>query len=155
MSSQFPNPKIVKATATQLQNQLQSGLLTSVQIIESYLVHIDNHNQNGMKVNALIAVMPREIALAKARELDEERKHGKVRGPFHGIPIIVKDVIMTEPSLGMDTTCGALCFKGAKPKRNAVVIDQLIESGIIILGKATLTVHILGPESCILNADLV
>lgn len=133
--------KIIEATASELQQHLQCGDLSSVQIVETYLEHIKMHNHSGMKVNALISTMPKDVALLKAQELDEERKNGKVRGPLHGIPIIVKDVFMTEPSLGMDTTCGAVCFRGAKPKMNAVVINQLIESGMIVLGKATLTVN--------------
>lgn len=133
---------IIGATATELQKHLESGNLTSVDIIETYLKHIEFHNHAGMKVNAIISTMPRDIALFKAQELDDERKNGKVRGPFHGIPLIVKDAFITDPSLGMNTTCGAVCFRGAKPKRNALVIDQLIDSGMIILGKATLTVNL-------------
>lgn len=139
-----PDHNILKATATQLQEQLSSGNLTSAQLTETYLTQIEQQNHQGMKVNALISTSPRDIALARAHQLDEERKNGKIRGPLHGIPIIMKDVFMTEEALGMDTTCGAVCFKGAKPKRNAVVVDQLIESGMIILGKATLTVSLQG-----------
>lgn len=137
-----PHVQIIGATATELGNHLESGLLTGVNIVDTYLKHIESHNHAGMKVNALISTMPKDTALTKAQELDDERKNGKVRGPFHGIPIIVKDAFMTDPSLGMDTTCGAVCFRGAKPKKNAVVIDQLIESGMIILGKANLTVNL-------------
>lgn len=134
------DPKILRFTATQHQAQLQTGTSTSVQLIETYLTHIEQQNHHGMKVNALISIAPRDIALAQAQKLDEERKNGKIRGPLHGIPIIMKDVFMTEDALGMETTCGAVCFKGAKAKGNAVVVDQLIDAGMIVIGKATLTV---------------
>ena len=81
---------VLTATAVDLQERLELGTLTSVQIIEAYLSQITAHNHSGLKLNALICVAPEESVLAQARKLDEERKEGRVRGPLHGLPIIVK-----------------------------------------------------------------
>ena len=72
--------------------------------------------------------------------MDDERAAGIVRGPLHGIPLLVKDYIMTDASLGMDTTCGSFALKGVKVEKNAVVVDHCLEAGMIILGKANLSV---------------
>ncbi|KAF2834385.1 amidase signature enzyme [Patellaria atrata CBS 101060] len=126
-------------TATDLKSLLDANVLTSVEIVERYLLQIERHNRKGRQLRALISVAPRYNVLGRAKQLDEERARGKTRGPFHGIPIVVKDNIMTEPSLGMDTTVGSYAFVGAKPKKNAPIIDQLIQGGLIVIGKANLT----------------
>jgi hypothetical protein len=61
----------------------------------------------------------------RAKTLDLERANGSVRGPLHGIPILVKDNIGTVPGLGLPTTCGSLALVGAKPKKNTAIIDQV------------------------------
>ena len=129
----------VTATAARLRQLLESHESTSVEIVSTYLDQISKHNTDGLKLRALISVAPREIALSTAKRLDDERKNGKIRGPLHGIPIIVKDAITTGPELGMDTTAGSLVFAGTKTKKNAAVIEQLLENGLIVLGKANLT----------------
>lgn len=73
--------------AVELQRRLADGTLTSVQIVETYLAHTDQHNPG---LNALISRPPREKLLRAAEKLDGERKAGKIRGPLHGIPIILK-----------------------------------------------------------------
>ncbi len=136
-----PSAKLdpVTATAVQLQQLLESGNLTSVEIVETYLEQIEKHNTNGLKLRALISVAPKKSVFAIAKRLDDERANGKVRGPLHGLPIIVKDAIMTSPELGMDTTAGSYVFAGTKTKKNAAVIDRLSDNGLIILGKANMT----------------
>ena len=129
----------VTATAIQLQHLFVSRDLTSVEVIETYLEQIEKHNTNGLKLRALISVAPKESVLAIAKRLDDEREHGRVRGLLHGLPVIVKDAIMTGPELGMDTIAGSAVFAGTKTKKNAAVIDQLINNGLIILGKSNLT----------------
>jgi amidase len=64
---------------------------------------------------------------------------GKTRGPLHGIPIIVKDNIMTDWRLGMDTTCGSFALRGAKAP-NAPVVEKILAAGMIIIAKANLSV---------------
>lgn len=73
--------------ALDLARRLADGALTSVQIVETYLAHIDEHNPS---LNALISRPPREKLLRAAEKLDCERQDGKLRGPLHGIPIILK-----------------------------------------------------------------
>jgi len=81
---------VLTATASELQDRLVAGTLTSVAIIDAYLDQIRKHNHAGAKLNAIIAVAPRELVLKRAADLDEERKNGIIRGPLHGLPIIVK-----------------------------------------------------------------
>jgi amidase len=81
---------LLTTTAVELRAWLQDGKVTSRELIERSLKQIDNHNQSGMELQAIISTMPKEKALKQADLLDEERRAGIVRGPFHGIPIIVK-----------------------------------------------------------------
>jgi amidase len=93
-------------SAYELSEMLNAGAVSSVEIVEAYLHQIEQHNRRGRQLRALISVAPRHELLKIARRLDEERLRGKRRGPLHGIPIVVKDNIMTDVTLGMDTTVG-------------------------------------------------
>lgn len=73
--------------ATDLQRQLQTEKITSVQIVHEYLAQIDCHESD---LNAFISIAPREILLHTAERLDEERQMERVRSPLHGIPIVLK-----------------------------------------------------------------
>lgn len=126
-------------TATELQDIMEQRILTSVEIVDTYLRQIDQHNRRGRQLRALISVAPKHQLFAIAQFLDNERIEGKVRGPLHGVPIVLKDNIMTDPRLGMDTTVGSYAFVGAKPKKNATIVDRLIRKGMIIIGKANMT----------------
>ena len=129
----------VTVTATQLRLSLETHELTSVEIVETYLEQIEKHNTSGLGLHALVSVAPKESVLAIAQRLDEERENGAIRGALHGLPIIVKDAIMTGTEFGMDTTAGSYVFTGTKTKKNAAVIDQLVDNGVIIIGKANMT----------------
>lgn len=94
------------ASAFELSEMLNAGAITSVEIVEAYLHQIEQHNRRGRNLRALISVAPRHELVRIARRLDDERSRGKRRGPLHGIPIVLKDNIMTEGALGMDTTVG-------------------------------------------------
>jgi hypothetical protein len=85
-----PPFNVLTATASELQDRLRAGTLTSVEIITTYLTQIEKHNHAGAKLNAMISVAPRESVLEAAEKLDLERVAGKLRGPLHGLPIIVK-----------------------------------------------------------------
>lgn len=126
-------------SAFDLSEMLNNQILTSVEIVEAYLAQIEQHNRRGRQLRALISVAPRHELLKTARRLDGERARGKLRGPLHGIPVVLKDNIMTDVSLGMDTTVGSYAFVGCIPKKNAAVVDRLIKRGMIILGKSNLT----------------
>lgn len=81
---------LVRATATQLQTLLESGQLTSVDLVKESLAQIARHNEQGLKLKAVISVAPKEVVLARAAKLDAERPNLKSPGPFYGIPILLK-----------------------------------------------------------------
>lgn len=93
-------------SAFELSELMNAQALTSVQIVRLYLKEIEQHNRRGRQLRALISVAPKHEVIKMARKLDDERARGKIRGPLHGIPIVLKDNIMTDEKLGMDTTVG-------------------------------------------------
>ncbi|KAJ4165398.1 hypothetical protein LMH87_007032 [Akanthomyces muscarius] len=129
---------LARATASGLQTLLNSGEITSVDLVKQSLEQIELHNTRGLNLRALISVAPEKLALARAAELDAERAAGKLRGPLHGIPMLVKDVVQTHSQLGMPTTVGSLALASAQVHSNATVVDKLHDSGLIILGKTNL-----------------
>jgi amidase len=128
---------VLTTNAIELQRLLQENKITSVQIVHEYIAQIDRHEP---ALNALISAAKRDNVIAIARSLDQERQKGKLRGPFHGIPIILKDSFVTASGLGMSTTVGSRAFIGSKASKNGVITQQLIDSGLIILGKGNMTV---------------
>ncbi|KAM0186995.1 hypothetical protein ACHAPI_011423 [Fusarium lateritium] len=137
---------LLTSTAEQLQKLLGTGALNSRDLVEACLDQIERHNHKGLNLRAVVQAAPRDIALNQAEALDNERANKGTRGPLHGIPVLVKDHFATHPSLGMGTTCGTAALRDARPNRNAVVVDKLIEAGLIIIGKASLS------ELCLLKA---
>lgn len=73
-----------------IQKKLKAGSLTSVELVNECLRHIDKHDQRGARLNAMISIVPKHILSERSQQLDRERAAGHVRGPFHGIPILVK-----------------------------------------------------------------
>lgn len=124
-----------EATIEQLQKKMQSGSLTSESITAMYLKRIREIDKAGPKLNSVIEINP--DALAIARSMDKERKSGKIRGPLHGIPVLVKDNINTADK--MMTTAGSLALKGNYAKKDAFIIKQLRASGAVLLGKTNLS----------------
>ncbi|KAL5085707.1 hypothetical protein Trisim1_010053 [Trichoderma cf. simile WF8] len=125
-------------TAEELQKLLTSRSLTSLDFINIYLGQIEQHNKNGLKLNAIISTAPHHIVAEQAKLLDAERARGNIRGPLHGIPVVVKDNVMTGSSLGMDTTCGSYALVGARAP-NAPIVDRILKAGMIIIAKANLS----------------
>jgi amidase len=124
-----------EATIEDLQAQMGSGRLTAVKLTQAYLDRIAEIDKAGPKLNSVIELNP--DALALAQQLDDERRAGKVRGPLHGIPILLKDNIATADQ--MQTTAGSLALVGAKPPHDAVIVRQLRAAGVVILGKTNLS----------------
>ncbi|KAF4970073.1 hypothetical protein FSARC_2819 [Fusarium sarcochroum] len=124
------------APAHELQAKLEAEEITSVELVGLFLEQIERHNY---RFNAVISTAPSEIAIARAEELDKERKAGQVRGKLHGIPVIVKDAVVTDASLGMITTAGSHAIATLKAKRNASCITKMLEAGMVILGKGNMT----------------
>ena len=118
-----------------LSEKMISGELTSEQITKHYLARIADIDKDGPSINAIIELNPEAIDIA--RTMDEERKSGKVRGPMHGIPVIIKDNIDSGDQ--MMTTAGSLALKGHKAKEDAFIIKKLRASGAVLLGKANLS----------------
>ncbi|KAJ5710070.1 hypothetical protein N7493_009662 [Penicillium malachiteum] len=121
--------------AKALQALLTDGQVMSYDLVKRYLAQIVQHDD---KLRAMIKTTPIELLEATAISLDEERASGKIRGPLHGIPILIKDNIATHPSLGLPTTVGSLALLSSKPSKNAHIIDQIIDAGLIIMGKTNL-----------------
>ncbi len=127
--------RLMEATIADLQAQMASGKLTSAALTTGYLQRIAEIDKAGPKLNAVIELNP--DALAIARQMDDERKAGKVRGPLHGIPVLLKDNIATADK--METTAGSLALVGAKPPHDAALVTQLRAAGAVILGKTNLS----------------
>ncbi|KAJ5238304.1 hypothetical protein N7468_002923 [Penicillium chermesinum] len=134
-SSNEKDVDLLTVDARSLQRLLETGAVTTLDLVTRYLAQIEEHDS---KLHAMIAVTPKDLLEEKAKSLDQERASGNVRGPLHGIPIIIKDNIATHPSLGLPTTAGSLALLSSKPKANAKIVDQLIDAGLIIIGKANL-----------------
>lgn len=121
-------------TISDIQTRLAQGTLTSSSLVQACRKQIAD--RNGY-LHAVICISPK--ASQYAEQLDKERQAGQIRGPLHGIPILLKDNIATEPSLGMDTTSGTFALAGSRPRASADVAERLIQAGAIILGKANMT----------------
>lgn len=121
----------VEKTIPQLQAAMAAGQLTAKDLVQGYL---DRIKQLNPTLHAVIETNTN--AIATANSLDHERKSGQVRGPLHGIPILVKDNIATAD--GMQTTAGSLALYNAKVPGDAPLIQNLRAAGAIILGKANL-----------------
>jgi amidase len=122
-------------TIDALQQKMQSGEYTSQSITELYLKRIEAIDKNGPAINAVIEVNP--DALSIAIEMDKERKAGKLRGPLHGIPVLIKDNINTGDK--MMTTAGSLALMGNIASKDAFIIQQLRAAGAVLLGKTNLS----------------
>src|SRR5262245_10439259 len=118
-------------TLAEASARLQSGAVTSVDLVNACLARIDVYNP---KVNAFITVT-RDAALAQARTLDAERRAGRVRGPLHGVPIALKDNIDTA---GVRTTAASAVFDDRVPPEDAEVTRRLTAAGAIVVGKTNL-----------------
>jgi amidase len=122
-------------TILQLQQQMNSGKLTSRAIVEWYLERIDDIDRNGPKLNSIIELNPDARAIADA--LDTERREKGPRGYMHGIPVVLKDNIDTADK--MMTTAGSLALLGSIPTRDAFVVERLRDAGAVIIAKANLS----------------
>jgi amidase len=120
---------------SELQEKMTSGELTARQLTELFLGRIDSLDRNGPRLNSVIETNPDALTIAST--LDGERLGGKVRGPLHGIPILLKDNIDTHDA--MQTTAGSLALEGNIASRDAFIVKQLRKAGAVILGKTNLS----------------
>jgi amidase len=121
----------VEATIPELQAMMASGQLTSRDLVHGYIQRIADLNP---LLHAVIEVNPNAISIAAG--LDNERRAGLVRGPLHGIPLLVKDNVATNDN--MQTTAGSLAIYGNHVPADAVIIGRLRRAGAVILGKSNL-----------------
>jgi len=133
---QLPNnPDLEEVTIGELQQKMEKGQTTAVALTKIYLSRIAAIDQAGPTLNSVIEINKDALTIAAA--MDKERKAGKLRGPLHGIPILVKDNIDTGDS--MMTTAGALAMKGNFASADAFIITQLRAAGAVLLGKTNLS----------------
>ncbi len=125
--------EVMETSISQLNLALESGEVTSEALVRLYLQRIAAFDQAGPSLNAVIAVSP--DAIAEAAQLDIERGEGRVRGPLHGIPVLVKDNYDTA---NMPTTAGTVGLATSMPPDDAFQVRKLREAGAIILGKTNM-----------------
>ena len=118
-------------TVEQLQAAMRTGKLSSRRLTQAYLDRVQAYDK---PTNSVRVLSPR--ALADADRLDRERRAGKVRGPLHGIPVLLKDNIGTTD---VPTTAGSIALEGSIPKREAFVTERLRAAGAVVLGKTNLS----------------
>jgi amidase len=124
-----------EATIDMLQQKMRNKEYTSHAITQMYLTRINDIDKNGPKLNSVIELNPE--ALDMANDLDKERDNGKVRGPLHGIPVLIKDNINTKDKVA--TTAGSLALADNFAAKDAFIINKLREAGAVILGKTNLS----------------
>ncbi|HKS24065.1 MAG TPA: amidase [Thermoanaerobaculia bacterium] len=127
--------ELEEITVGELQNGMREGRFNAHSLAEAYLQRIDAIDKHGPALNAVIELNP--DALRIASELDEERKQGRVRGPLHGIPTLIKDNIDTADR--MHTSAGSLALAESIAPHDAAVVTRLRDAGAVILGKTNLS----------------
>lgn len=125
---------IETATIADLNKVFATGKVSSEQVVKAYLSRIEAYDKQGPKINTVITLNPKALELAKT--LDAERKSGKIRGPLHGVPVVLKDNFDT---FDMPTTGGSQLLEGSIPPDDAFVVKKLRDAGAIILAKVNLS----------------
>jgi amidase len=128
----FPYAEV---SVAELQSRMTKGVLTSRTLTAAYLARIAAVDRSGPTLNSVIETNP--DALAIAAERDAERRAGKVRGPLHGIPVLIKDNI--DSADRMQTTAGSLALVGKPAPRDAFIVQRLRDAGAVLLGKTNLS----------------
>ena len=127
--------RVEEKSVAALQADMAAGVVDSAALVAAYLARIEAIDRSGPCLRSVIALNPR--ALDDARRRDEERRGGRLRGPLHGIPVLVKDNIETDD--GTATTAGSLALSQNVTLRDAPVVARLKAAGAVILGKTNLS----------------
>lgn len=130
-----PAPELEETTIEALRQQLNSGQLSSQQLVEKYLARLQAIDRTGPALRSVIEVNPDAMALA--RQADSERRNRMMKSPLHGVPVLIKDNIGTADK--MMTSAGSLALAATPAAKNSYVAERLIAAGAIILGKANLS----------------
>ncbi|GAB3869840.1 amidase [Hymenobacter segetis] len=129
------NFELHELTVADLQDRMAKGTDTARSLSEKYLARIKALNEAGPMLRAVIETNPDALSIADG--LDQERKAGKLRGPLHGIPVLIKDNIDSGDQ--MMTTAGASALSGHKAKQDAFIVQKLRAAGAVLLGKTNLS----------------
>jgi amidase len=124
---------VVEGTITDLQHAMASGRFTSVDLVRAHRARIAAYDQQGPALNAMIRLNPN--AERDAATLDRERRAGRVRGPLHGIPIVLKD---NYDTFDMPTSGSSLALASLQPTDDAFIVRRLRDAGAVILGKTNM-----------------
>jgi Asp-tRNA(Asn)/Glu-tRNA(Gln) amidotransferase A subunit family amidase len=124
---------VLEKSIDELQRALTAREVTSRELVDLYLARIAAYDQHGPSLNAITVTNPR--AREQASELDAERALGRLRGPLHGIPILVKDNYET---IEMPTSAGSIALVGFHPRRDAYLVERLKKAGAIVIGKTNM-----------------
>lgn len=123
------------ADASDMIQALQAGKTSALRLTRAALARIHALDRRGPKLGAIIEINPEAESIARA--LDAERRQGKLCGPLHGLPIVIKDNIATGDR--MLTTAGSLALAGAPAAADAFVARRLREAGLVIVAKSNLS----------------
>ncbi len=126
---------VVGKNIAELADAQAQGRVSSLQLVDAYLRRIATVDRSGPTLHSVLAVNPQ--ARADARELDRERAAGHVRGPLHGIPLLIKDNIETADPV--PTTAGSLALVANIGGRDSPLVARLRAAGVVILGKTNLS----------------
>jgi len=119
----------------ELNQRMERGQLSSVMLVRHLLQRIERLDKQGPAINAIIELNPDALDIAQV--LDKERQGGHVRGPLHGIPVLLKDNIDTSDS--MQTSAGSLALVGQPAAQDAFIVQRLRDAGAVILAKTNLS----------------
>jgi amidase len=126
--------EVAELSATEARTLMGDGTLTARQLTQAYLDRIAAIDDAGPTLNAVIEINPQALADADAR--DAERKAGKVRGPLHGLPVLIKDNVDVA---GLVNSAGSLALADHRPSQDAFLVTRLRDAGAVILGKTNLS----------------
>jgi Asp-tRNA(Asn)/Glu-tRNA(Gln) amidotransferase A subunit family amidase len=125
--------QVYEQSILDLQGAMTDGRVTSRGLVEAYLARIQAYDQAGPRLNSIVMISPR--AREDADAMDRERADNKVRGPLHGIPVLIKDNYDTAD---MPTSGGALSLATLQPAADAFQVKKLRDAGAVVLGKTTM-----------------
>ena len=126
-----------ETTIAQLQDGMKAGRLSARGVAQAYLDRIAALDRQGPTLRAILEINPEALPIAEAMDGERRGGRGKVRGPLHGIPVIIKDNIDTHDR--MQTTAGSLALEGNIALRDAFIVERLRAAGAVIIAKANLS----------------
>lgn len=133
--TEYDSFRFLEQDITKIQLGYEDGTYTIKEVVQAYLDRIEEIDKSGPTLNSIIQVNPDVIQVAE--ELDIEMSEGKIRGPLHGITVVLKDNIDTHDK--MATTAGSRALMNSYPLKDSYVAKQLKDAGAVIIGKANLS----------------